>query len=129
MYAYLLGLSLVCYGLYKLDRDTKEIDGGDLSSLESLTGYSLSSDPPGLRKLKLLGKNLALIFFFAGFFAYEWYVPILAVWIIPAALFFSPYASISSDNLLIVAKEQIGIVVGSVLCIAALGYSFLGNKL
>ena len=116
MLLYLIGLTLVAYGIERLRKDVDS----PFPELERLSGISLSTAPPLLRKLVLFGRISAIVFFVWGFFVFKWYVPLLGLWVLPAMLTLSFYSRIQSQNLYVLAKEQIGIDFGAGMCLLGL---------
>jgi hypothetical protein len=93
LYAYLIGLSMLAHG--------------SISFMKKLKPY----DKRSLQYLLAIGNFFTFIFFVAGFFIYQWYVPIIA-----AIVLHLVYEKISNDffryNLFFAIKDQLFIVIG-----------------
>jgi hypothetical protein len=77
---------------------------------------------PTLGFIKTFGALASLIFFLWGFKSFEWYIPIIAILIVPGIVNYFSFKldSSSNPNFLLMLKEQLGIFLGAIGCLISL---------
>ena len=105
MYLYILGLALLIGGYVTFSKSLGPLDNTST-----------------LRTIGLIGGFATIFFFGIGFFWFEWWVPFagffasLVLWMLINTIAFSA----ANSNLLLAMRSQLGILIGSILCIIAL---------
>jgi len=99
MLTYIIGLALLSAGFFSFMKQLTPLD-----------------NTPALNFIKTSSTILTLTFFGIGFFYFPWYAPFLGLWVVSALIALVIFPLLS----MLILKEQLAMILGSVLCAYAL---------